>query len=161
MPATLTFTDLMDYTEWERQKWHDRNLARSIANWIVILPIIALASSNANAQRGIQSPQCKGVVHGIVSDQQGRPVPGISVVLSPLGVDMDVVLPEAETNQSREYRFTHVCPGRYNVLPNGLKLVLPRDLRFLHGHRAPEAKLTDKNTTAEIPVKLPGRSGAH
>jgi hypothetical protein len=66
------------------------------------------------------------------------------------------VLPETETNQSGEYRFDHVCPGTYTVLPDGLKLVLPRDLKFVNEHRAVEAKLTCKKLTAEIPVRLPG-----
>lgn len=134
-----------------------RKRVRSILTWIVVLPIVSIASSNVYAQSA-KSPQCKGVIHGIVSDQQGRPVPGTSVVLSPLGEDLDIVLPKVGTNQSGEYRFTHVCPGRYTVLPDGLKLVLPRDFEFLNGHRVFEAKLTDRNLTAEIPVRLPTRA---
>ncbi|HEV2304810.1 MAG TPA: carboxypeptidase-like regulatory domain-containing protein [Candidatus Acidoferrales bacterium] len=133
---------------------------RSIAKSIVILAVVVLASGSAHAQRAIQSPRCKGVIHGIVSDQQGRPVPGISVTLSPVGVDLSVLLPKTEANQSGEYRFTHVCPGRYTVLPDGLTFVLPRDSTLLSGRRAPEAKLSDKNTTADIPVKLPERPRA-
>jgi protocatechuate 3,4-dioxygenase beta subunit len=129
---------------------------RSIPTLIVLLSINALAPSNAHAQNA-KTLQCRGIVHGIVSDQRGRPVPGTRVVLSPVGVDLDFVLPEAETNQLGEYRFAHVCPGRYTVLPNGLKLVRPRDLKYLNARHVFEAKLTDKIHVAEIPVRLPTR----
>lgn len=131
---------------------------RSIPSLVASLSIAALASSNAHAQNA-KSPQCSGVIHGIVSDQRGRPVPGTRVVLSPLGVDLDLVLPEAETNQLGEYRFEHVCLGRYAVLPNGLKLVLPRDLKLLNARHVSEAKLTDKILVAEIPVRLRTKTG--
>src|SRR5690242_16060902 len=120
---------------------------RSIPSLIVVLSMAALASSSAHAQNS-KTLQCRGIIHGIVSDQRGRPIPRARVVLSPLGVDLDLVLPEAETNQLGEYRFDHLCPGTYTVLPKGLKLALPRDLKLLNARHVSKAKLTDKILSA-------------
>jgi hypothetical protein len=136
-----------------------RSALTSVGAIFAFAILISLTASASAAQSTIQGPQCKGVLHGIVSDQQGRPVPGASVALQPLGVDLDIVLPEARANQSGEYRFTHVCPGRYTILPNGLKLTFPGDFKFLKEHRVLEAKLTDKKLMAQIPVRIPTRSG--
>jgi hypothetical protein len=59
--------------------------------------LIFVTTPNSAAQSTIQNLQCNEILHGIVSDQQGRPAPGIKVDAWPLGVDLGMVLPEATT----------------------------------------------------------------
>jgi hypothetical protein len=135
-----------------RFKWCTRRF------WLAVIPFTVIASSAA-AQSAIQNPKCRGMLHGIVSDQQGRPAPEIKVEAWPLGVDLGVVLPEAKTDYTGEYLFYHLCPGRYTVLPYDMTELSPYDFEFLYARRLPEAKLTDKNVSGEIPVELPPSPG--
>ena len=121
--------------------------------------LISMTTPTVAAQSPIQNLQCNGILHGIVCDQQGRPVPGMKVEAWPVGVDLGMVLPEATTNQTGEYRFDHLCPGRYAVLPDDPKAGYPDTFEFLSGRHLPEAKLTDNFGTAEIPVQLPPKVG--
>src|SRR5579863_3066767 len=83
----------------------------------LVLISLVLASSIADAfAAGVTHPSCKGVIHGIASDDRGQPVAGIRLTLDPLGVDLGYMLPDTQTNGAGEYRFEHVCPGRFTVL---------------------------------------------
>jgi hypothetical protein len=136
-----------------------RSALTSVGSIFALATLISLTAPASAAQSTIQSPECKGVIHGIVSDQQGQPVPGMKVEAWPLGVDLGVMLPEATTNQAGEYRFDHLCRGRYTVLPDDVKAGYPDTFEFLTGRRLLEAKLTNKIHTAEIPVQLPLKAG--
>src|SRR5690348_7051858 len=140
-----------------------RNVGSTHRRWTCVAFIFASAvlifvtTPNAAAQSTIQNLQCNGILHGIVSDQQGRPAPGIKVDAWPLGVDLGMVLPEATTDEAGEYRFDHLCPGTYTVVPDDE--FSPYQFEFLYARRLPEAKLTDKELGGEISVQLPPSPG--
>lgn len=113
----------------------------------------------ASGQNYPQETQCKGVVHGVVLRQNGQPVGDLNVVLFPIGVDLAIVLPQMKTDQQGEYRFEHVCPGRYSVLVEdekaGYPLSSPYLNWFLYGTRVPEVKITDVRSDAHLTVNVP------
>jgi hypothetical protein len=115
------------------------------------------------AQRSVQSPQCAGVIQGVVSDNQGQAVRGIKVVAWPLGVELGVMLPNVRTDETGKYRFEELCPNRYTVLPDdekrGYPNISPWLFEFLYGRRVSEVRLTAKQVSAELPVHLPPKPG--
>jgi hypothetical protein len=115
------------------------------------------------AQRSVQSPQCAGVIQGVVSDNQGQAVRGIKVVAWPLGVDLSVMLPNVRTDEAGKFRFEELCPNRYTVLPDdeksGYPNISPLLFEFLYGRRVSEVRLTAKQVSAELPVQLPPKPG--
>lgn len=128
--------------------------------WLAV-PLLALfAAVGLEAQGAIQSPQCNGVLRGTIYDLEGQPVPHVRVDAWPLGVDLDVVLPETITNESGSYRFERLCPGRYTVAPADPQANYdPYLLAFLVGRRVPEARLTGKKCQAELSIQLPPKPG--
>jgi len=115
------------------------------------------------AQRSVQSPQCAGVIQGVVSDNRGQAVQGIKVVAWPLGVDLSVMLPNVRTDEAGKCQFKELCPNRYTVLPDdeksGYPNISPRLFEFLYGCRVSEVRLAAKQVSAELPVQLPPKPG--
>ncbi len=125
--------------------------------FLAIVPF--LFAFSASGQRHLQGPECKGVVHGFVLGPNGERVSSLDVTLYPLGVDLAVLLPHMKTDQRGEYRFEHLCSGRYSVFVTdtdaGYPYSSPYLNQFLYGGRIPEVKITDKHSDALLPVKLP------
>jgi hypothetical protein len=126
--------------------------------------ILLLTPIETMAQRSVQSPQCKGGLEGVVSDNDGQPARGINVVAWPLGVDLGIFLPNARTDEAGKYRFGNLCPNRYTVLvddqKSGYPYMSPGLFEFLYGRRVSEVKLTAKHVLAELTVQLPPRPGS-
>src|ERR1700722_1937977 len=89
---------------------------------VLILGVLFFGSPSLTMGQSVsQRPECTGVLHGTVSDRDGKPVSDISVVAYPLGVDIEGLLARTNTNQAGEYRFEHVCPGTYATFPDDQK----------------------------------------
>jgi hypothetical protein len=58
--------------------------------------------------------ECKGVVHGVVIGQDGKPWGGINVVLEPVGT-YDLMLPHMKSDAHGQYRFSDVSCGSWGV----------------------------------------------
>jgi carboxypeptidase family protein len=120
----------------------------------------ALAYSQNNV---VQRPKCRGVIHGTVFDLRGQPVKGVHVTAWPLGVGLGAMLPTLRTDQSGEYRFEHVCPGRYAVIADdeavAYRSASPMTNEFLYGSPVEEVRINANHARAELPVYLPPRPG--
>lgn len=102
-------------------------------------------------QNPFQRPECNGVIHGTVFDLSGERIKNLKVVAWPLGIDLAVTVPEAETDQTGEYLFQNVCSGRYTIVIAG-KYSYPYLNEFLYGSAASEVRLTAASPQAELPV---------
>jgi len=134
--------------------------ARLVTRFVFVL---LLPPVTTFAQRSIQSPECPSVIQGVVSDNQGQPVQGIKVVAWPLGVSLGVMLPNVRTDEAGKYQFKELCPDRYTVLPDdeksGYPNISPWLFEFLYGRRVSEVRLTAKQFSVELPVRLPPQPG--
>jgi hypothetical protein len=85
------------------------------------------------------------------------------VIAWPLGVDLGAVLPDATSDQNGEYRFEHVCHGKYTVTPDDAKAgypsTFPDGYEFLYGARITVVRLNAFRRRAEIAVYLPPKPG--
>lgn len=128
--------------------------------YAIVLLFLTLTGASTRAQGAIQSPNCTGVIHGTVSDPEVRPAKNLRVDAWPLGVDLDVMLPETTTDHSGRYGFKQLCPGRYTVAPADPQADYdPYLLAFLLERRVPEVRLTGKKFQAELSIQLPPRPG--
>ena len=59
--------------------------------FLAILGVVVLMAACAAA--GITDPSCSGILHGVATNQENEPVPGIRLVLWPIAVDPDYVRP--------------------------------------------------------------------
>ena len=82
----------------------------------IVGAVILMAASAPAGITGITDPSCRGILHGVAKNAGNQPVPGIRLVLWPIGVDLDYVLPTATSNEAGTYSFEHVCAGRFTVL---------------------------------------------
>jgi hypothetical protein len=118
-------------------------------------------TSSVCAQSSIQSPNCTGVIHGIVFDGSGDRVKGIAVEAWPMGILVGGV-PSVETGSGGNYRFGHVCPGTYVVTVGdekaGYPHASPMESAFLYGSTE-QIKLTIENPQAELAVHLGSKPG--
>lgn len=109
-----------------------------------------------------QERSCRGVVHGVVLSQGGKPWGGIGLILEPVG-DYDYILPRVKTDQQGEYRFEEVCDGRWGVFVEDKEAGYPYSGRnmnwFLYGVRSPQVEITDKNSDAQLNVNVPPKPG--
>ena len=62
--------------------------------------------------QGLGQPSATGQIRGVVTDETGATLPGVSVVLQP--VDGGTAT-ETSTDDAGAYAFTNVAPGRYHV----------------------------------------------
>ena len=108
-----------------------------------------------------EDPQAKGVVHGIVLRENGEPVPNFTAVLEILGVSLGYILPTMKTNERGEFRFEHLCPGRFAVVVENAAEGYPPSTagwyRILYGGPIPEVRITKSKSDAELIVILPPR----
>jgi hypothetical protein len=129
----------------------------------VVILFLVLMAPRVQAQTAIQRPTCSGVIRGVVFDQSGGKVRSIVVEAWPLGVGLSGNLPSVETDREGNYRFEHVCPGRYTVVVNDEKAGYPNASpmvnAFLYGSPTAEIALTVKNPEADLPVYLPSKPG--
>src|SRR6478672_1122342 len=83
------------------RRWRSRLVRSSLT----VLALLLLAAP-AVAQFG----EAKGNLYGRVLDEQGGPLPGVSVTLNGPGVSL------TQTSDARgEYRFLNLPPGRYTL----------------------------------------------
>lgn len=127
------------------------------------LILFLLAGLRADAQSVIQRPECVGVISGAVFDRSGHRMAGTTVVAWPLAVLVEGILPSAATDETGEYRFEHVCPGRYTVVVEDAKAGYARTSpwmnEFLNGFHTAGVKLTAKHRHVELPVYAPPKPG--
>src|SRR5215469_4372437 len=125
--------------------------------------LVLLVSVRVHPQSVIQGPECSGVIHGAVFGRSGHRMKGITVVAWPLGVDLAALLPSVATDETGEYRFEHVCPGRYTVVVEdknaGYPDSSPAMNQFLYGGHTAGVKLTAKHPQVELPLYVPPKPG--
>jgi len=129
---------------------------------VVLALLLAFASQPYTGKAQGQQPNCKGVVHGVVLSQGGKPLGGIGLILEPVG-DYDYLLPRVKTDQRGEYRFEGVCDGSWGVFVEDKEAGYPHSGRymnwFLYGVRSPQVEITDKNSDAQLNVNAPPKPG--
>ena len=106
-----------------------------------------------------EDPQAKGVVHGVVVQENGDPVPNFTAVLEKLGVSLAYLLPQMKTNDRGEFRFEHLCPGRFAVVVENSAAGYPTTsaawYRILYGRPIPEVRIMKSKSEAMLIVTLP------
>jgi hypothetical protein len=121
---------------------------------IFLLDLPAVTPGQSVSQR----PECGGVLHGVVLDRQGKPVPDIRLLAYPVGVHIEGVLARTRTNQAGEYRFEHLCPDKYTAFPDdekaGYEFSSPWPFEFFSGRPAKQVKLDSKHPSGEISISL-------
>jgi len=123
------------------------------------LVILVFASSVAGALAASDTdPSCKGVIHGVALDDRGRAVADISLDLEPLGVLLAYIGPYTRTNGAGEYRFEHVCPGRFTVWVDDERAGYPPLYFTRFTAKNPEVTLTEAKSEAELPVHVPPKA---
>jgi hypothetical protein len=125
--------------------------------------LLALFLAPVGTTASVQSPECRGVIEGLVSDSDGQPARGINVVAWPLGINLGVLLPNTRTDETGKYRFANLCPFRFTVLvdddKNGYRITSPEVFEFLYGRRVAKTKLSGKHISARLNVQLPPKPG--
>jgi hypothetical protein len=102
----------------------------------------------------------KGVIHGTVIGQDGKPAKGIGLEAWPLGVPLGARLPHTRTNDVGEYRFEKIpWWGKYSVHAEdddaGYSVFSTGEGR----NEPPEVELTPERPEAEMKVYLPPVAG--
>ena len=95
----------------------------------------------------------------MVLRENGEPAANFTAALDPLGVSLSYILPQMKTNERGEFRFEHLCPGRFSVdVGNdepGYSPVSAAWYRILYGRPIPEVNLTKTKSDAELILTLP------
>jgi hypothetical protein len=129
----------------------------------IVCFLLLTLSFRIGAQSVIQRPECTGILHGVVYDLSAKHAVGAKVTAWPLGVDVEGFLPNATADEKGEYRFEHVCKGKYTVIPedinNGYPSISPYGYEFLYAVQTKAARLNFFHRDAEIPVHLPPKPG--
>jgi len=135
-------------------------------NWTAAISALSLllsATARVEGESPIQNSQCSGVIQGIVYQPSGQPLVDAIVVADPVGVDLGVLLPDTRTDQNGEYRFEHLCNGRYAVILDdprtGYPTTSPYQNEFLSGMPMITVRLNWFHKRAELPVHLPPKPG--
>jgi len=124
-----------------------------LAIWGVVVLMAACAAA------GITDPSCRGILHGVATNAENEPVPGIRLVLWPIAVDPDYVRPTTTSNEVGAYWFEHVCAGLFTVLVDDERAGYPPGIwSYLLGHKH-EAKVTPEHLRVELPVIAPPKAG--
>jgi hypothetical protein len=124
--------------------------------FLAIIGAVILMAASAPA--GITDPSCRGILHGVAKNAGNQPVPGIRLVLWPIGVDLDYVLPTATSNEAGTYSFEHVCAGRFTVLVDDERAGYPpKTWSYLLGYKR-EAKVTTEHLRIELTVVVPPKA---
>jgi hypothetical protein len=123
---------------------------------LVIVGVVILMAAWAPAE--ITSPSCNGTLHGVAANAENQPVPGIRLVLWPIGVGPDYILPATTSNEAGAYWFEHVCAGRFTVLVDDEQAGYPPETwSYLLGYKH-EAKLTPEHPRIELSVVVPPKA---
>ena len=122
--------------------------------------LIFVVSVNASP---IQYADCDGIIHGTVYDLSGHRVPSIRVIAFPVGVALGVQLPREKTDKNGEYRFEHICHGKYTVFVEdpeaGYPHASPEENEFLYVTPMKTLRLSRYHERAEFPVYMPQKPG--
>ncbi len=122
--------------------------------------LLGMALLAASASAMITDPTCSGILHGVASNVTNQPVPGIRLMLWPIRIDLDYILPTTTTNEVGEYWFEHVCEGRFTVVVDDERTGYPPAIwSFLLGKRL-EAELTPEHLRIELPVVVPPKTAS-
>jgi hypothetical protein len=123
---------------------------------LAIVWVVVLMAASAPAE--ITDPSCSGTLHGVAENAEHQPVPGIRLVLRPIGVDLDYILPTTTSNEAGAYSFEHVCAGRFSVLVDDERAGYPPEIwSYLLGYKH-EAKVTPAHLRIELPVVVPPKA---
>jgi hypothetical protein len=123
---------------------------------LAMLCALLLISGRSRAE--ITDPSCSGVLHGIAENTEHQPVPSIRLVLRPIGIDLDYILPTTTSNEAGAYSFEHVCAGRFTVLVDDERAGYPPEIwSYLLGYKH-EAKVTSSHVRIELPVVVPPKA---
>jgi len=124
---------------------------------LAIVAVVILMATSAPA--GITDPTCSGILHGVAKNVENQPVPGIRLVLWPIGADPDDALPTATSNEVGAYSFGHVCAGRFTLLVDDERAgYRPKVWSYLLGYKR-EAKVVTEHVRIELPVIVPPKAG--
>jgi hypothetical protein len=124
--------------------------------FLAIIGVVVLVAASTPAE--IIAPSCSGILHGVAANARNQPVSGIRLVLWPIGVDLDYVLPTTTSNQAGAYSFEHVCAGRFTVLVDDERAGYPSKIwSYLLGYKR-EAKVTTEHLRVELPVVVPPKA---
>jgi len=125
----------------------------------LLAALCALLLISAIADAKITDPSCGGVLHGVAKNAELQPVPGVKLVLRPIGVDFGYILPTTKSDDAGAYTFEHVCAGRFTVLVDDERAGYPPEIwSYLLGYKH-EAKVTSANLRIELPVLVPPKAG--
>jgi hypothetical protein len=126
---------------------------------IALAGVLLLLAFPATARPCFQNPHAKGVVHGVVLQQNGEPAANFTAILDMPGVSLSYVLPQMKTNERGEYRFQHLCPGTFAVLAEndaaGYPFTSSGWYQILYGKPTPEVRITKFRSDAVLIVTLP------
>ena len=126
---------------------------------IALAGVLLLLAFPATARPCFEDPHAKGVVHGVVLQQNGEPAGNFTAILDMPGISLSYVLPRRKTNDRGEFRFEHLCPGRFAVLVEndaaGYPFVSAGWYHILYGRLIPEVRITKSKFDAELVVTLP------
>lgn len=125
---------------------------------ILVFVGLFLLSAALARQRDESAP--KGVIHGSVVGQDGKPAKGIGLDAWPLGVGLAAKLPHTRTNEVGEYRFEQIpWWGKYSVHAEdddaGYSIFSTGEGR----NEPPEVELTPEHPEAQMKVYLPPKAG--
>ena len=129
---------------------------RHLAVVVVVLLMAPMAAASAPAK--ITDPSCSGILHGVAANAENQTVPGIQLMLWPIGGDLGYILPTTTTNEAGAYWFEHVCAGRFTVVVNDERAGYPQEIwSYLLGYKH-EVEVTPEHLRIEIPVVVPPKA---
>ncbi len=124
----------------------------------VFVGFLVLATVAAQQHDG---PRPNGVIYGVATGQDGRPVKGMGLTACPSGVALGAKLPHTKTNDTGEYRFENLpWWGKYNVYAEDEDAGYSSFSTGPAGDSHPsEVEVTPENREAEFKVYLPPKAG--
>ena len=125
-----------------------------------ILVFVGLFLLTAAVARQQDESGPKGVIHGSVIGQDGKPAKGIGLEAWPLGVPLATRLPHTKTNDVGEYRFEKIpWWGKYNIHAEDDDAGYSDFSTGEGRNEPPEVELTPEHPEAEMKVYLPPKAG--
>jgi hypothetical protein len=128
---------------------------------IATATVLLLLAFSPATRACFEDPQAKGVVHGVVLHENGEPAANFTAILDMPGASLSYLLPQVKTNDRGEFRFEHLCRGRFAVevenVEAGYPLVPAAWYRILYGKPILEVRITKSKSDAELIVTLPAK----